>query len=293
MRNLVGRYLSGPPSNGLFFTQRAGSRPLAWLLGLSVLGTALSQAANVEAAKIRGRVAGFKFLRNPVWAEAQDPSRHLFSFREAVPTVPSDVRQLYPHIPKELCVVALAATPQKAPPPVLIRVGGGRTTPVTIVVPPMTQLSFQNTDPFSHRLFGVGLSTFPASDTMRGGNRDWTVPAPGVYEIRDESAPSLRMWVVAEPNVAALAYPSLKGDFGLNVNEPGEYTVQVYFAGKAIGPATVVKIDQADVEMKAPVSVAKAGEKKDADKAAADKANDEKPSEEDKAKAADDKAQEK
>jgi hypothetical protein len=297
MRNLVGRCVVGPPSNGLLPEKRVGKRRLAWLLGLAILGGCLARTAPAEAAKIRGKIVGFKFLRNPVWMEAQDASRHLFSFREAVPTVPSDVRQLFPHITKEICVVALAATAQKAPPPVLIRVGGGRTTPVTIVVPPMTQLSFQNTDPFSHRLYGVGLGTFRASDTMRGGNRDWTVPAPGVYEIRDESAPSLRMWVIAEPNVAAIAYPSLKGDFGLNLNEPGEYTVQAYFAGKATGSATVVKIDQADVEMKTPVMVAKGSDKKDADKAGADKAEGDKAegdkAEGDKSKTADDKAKEK
>jgi hypothetical protein len=269
MRNLEGQSPLDPSSHALNPTKRVGARRLVWLLGWVMFGACLSQTTNVEAAKVRGKVVGFKLLRNPVWVEAQDPSRHLFSFREAVPTVPSDVRQLYPHIPKEICLAALAATAQKAPPPVLIRVGGGRTTPVTIIVPPMTQLSFQNTDPFPHRLYGVGSTTFLPSDTMRGGNRDWTVPAPGVYEIRDESAPSLRMWIIAEPNVAAIAYPSLKGDFGLNLNEPGEYTVQAYFAGKAAGPATVVKIDQADVEMKTPVVVAKASDKKEPDKSEA------------------------
>jgi hypothetical protein len=257
-----------------------------------MLGGCLLQTANVEAARIRGKIVGFKLLRNPVWVEAQDPSHHLFSFREAVPTVPADVRQLYPHIPKEICVAALAATAQKPPAPVLIRVGGGRTTPVTIVVTPMTQLSFQNTDPFPHRLYGVGMKTFGPSDTMRGGRRDWTVPAPGVYEIRDEAAPSLRMWIISEPNVAAIGYPSLKGEFGLNLNDPGEYTVQAYFAGKAVGPATVVKIDQADVEMKAPVAVAKSTDKKDQDKAESDKAESDKPTD-NKDKAAEGKAPEK
>jgi len=79
--------------------------------------------------------------------------------------------------------------------------------------------------------------------------------------------------------VAAIAYPSLRGEFGLNINEPGEYTIQAYFAGKATGPATVVKIDQADVEMKTPVTLAKvadksAGDKKDADKSDQDKSDD-------------------
>ncbi|HEY5960397.1 MAG TPA: hypothetical protein VIV60_27775, partial [Polyangiaceae bacterium] len=118
--------------------RRLGKKRLGWLFGLALFGTWLSHTDQVSAARIRGRIVGFKLLRNPVWVEAQDPSRHLFSFREAVPTVPASVRQLYPHIPKEICIVALAGSAQKAPPPVLIRVGGGRTTPATIVVPPMT-----------------------------------------------------------------------------------------------------------------------------------------------------------
>ena len=122
----------------------------------------------------------------------------------------------------------------------------------------------------------MNMPTFGPSDTMRGGSRDWTVPAPGVYEIRDEAAPSLRMWVIAEPNVAAMSYPSQKGEFGLNLEEPGEYTVQAYFAGKAIGPATVVKIEQADVELKGPLVLAKATDVKKDNKADADK-SDEKP----------------
>ena len=63
--------------------------------------------------------------------------------------------------------------------------------PVTIVVPPGTTLQFKNTDPFKHRLYGKGISTFPPGETGPGAHRDWTVPAPGTYEIRDQLAPSL------------------------------------------------------------------------------------------------------
>lgn len=265
-----------PPRSPRPLSRRSAAR-LPWLLGLITAIGWLGTSTQSEAAKIRGKIAGFRLLRNPVWMEAQDPARHLFSFREAVPTVPSEVRQLYPHIPKEICVAAIAASPQKAPPPVLIRIGGGRTTPVTIVVPPMTQLSFQNTDPFPHKIYGVGIATFTASETGRGANRDWTVPAAGTYEIRDEAAPSLRMWVIAEPNVAAIAYPSLRGDFALNLTEPGDYQVQAYFAGKPVGPATTVTVDQQDVEMKAPVAVAKSTDKPSDGKPSDGKPSDGKP----------------
>ncbi len=219
---------------------------------------AISLSRPTSAAKVRGIVAGFKLLRNPVWVEAQDASRHAFSFREAVPTVPAEMRQLYPFIPKELCVAALSTERQAPPPPVLIRIGGGRTAPVTIVVPPLTKLSFQNTDPFPHRLYGYNLPSFSASDTGKGANRDWTVPAAGVFEIRDEAAPSLRMWVVGDDHVAAIAYPSLKGEFQLSIVQPGDYQVQAFFAGKKVGTPTPIKVTTADIDLaKTPIVVAK------------------------------------
>jgi hypothetical protein len=227
--------------------------------------------ATAGAAKIRGRVEGFRSLLNPVWAEAKDPKQHGYSFREPVPTVRAEFRRLFPHAPKEICVAAFAVGPQKAQPPVLVRVGGGRTTPVTLVVPPGTRITLKNTDPFKHRLYGVGISTFQPNDTPRGGAREWSVPGPGVFEIRDELAPSLRMWVVGDPNVAAIAYPSMKGDFALNVEEPGDYTVQAFFAGKKVGPAIPVTVQAADIDLaKTPLKV---GDEKSA--AAADKADEE------------------
>jgi hypothetical protein len=210
---------------------------------------------SADAAHVKGRLEGFRLLRNPVWAEAKDSSNHGFSFREPVPTVRAEFRRPFPHIPKELCVAVLAATPQPAQKPILIRVGGGRTTPVTIVVPPGTRLTFQNTDPFKHRLYGVDIKTFLPAEQGQGAAREWTPSAPGVYEIRDEAAPSLRMWIIAEPNVASITYPSLKGDFSVNVEQPGEYTLQAFFAGKKVGDAVPVKVDAADVDLRAAIRV--------------------------------------
>ena len=243
-------------------------RACGWLALLTVL-----VPASADAAKLRGRVDGFRNLFNPVWAEAKEPKQHGYSFREPVATVRAEFRRLFPHAPKEICVAALAVGPQKAPPPVLVRIGGGRTTPVTIVVPPGTRLAFQNTDPFKHRLHGVGISTFQPADTLRGANREWSVPGPGVFEIRDELAPSLRMWVVGDPNVAAIAYPSLKGDFALSVEQAGDYTVQAFFAGKKVGPALPVTVKDADLDLsKTPLKVGDEKAAAAADKAEAEKA---------------------
>lgn len=209
--------------------------------------------------RVKGRITNFRELVNPVWDEGRDPKRHGYSFREIVPTVRADFRRLYPHIPKEICVAALAAERQVPPQgATLIRVGGGRTTPVTIVVAPQTRLQFKNTDPFKHRLYGTNLKTFPPSDTMKGGVREWTAPAEGAYEFRDELAPSLRTFVVVEPNVAQIGYPSLTGDFGLKLEQPGTYTIQAYFSGKKVGESRVVEVKEgADLDLaKEPIKVA-------------------------------------
>jgi plastocyanin len=242
------------------------SRTLLLVAGL------LALPSSADAARVKGRFEGFRLLQNPVWAEAKDPKNHGYSFREAVPTVRAEYRRPFPHIPKELCLAVIAATPQKAQPPVLIRVGGGRTTPVTIVVTPGTRLTFQNTDPFKHKIYGVGIKTFASSETGPGATRDWSVPEAGVFEIRDEAAPSLRMWIVAEPNVATVAYPSMKGEFSANVQEPGDYTLQAYFAGRKVGAAMPVTVDAKDVELKLPIKVNEGG-------APAPKPSDDKPEE--------------
>lgn len=233
-------------------------RPVVrWGPVLGIVAGLLGVAGDAGAARVRGVLSGYQNLLNPVWEEAKDPDRHLFSFREPVPTVRGEFRRLFPHIPKELCVAALSAEKQPAQKAILIRVGGGRTTPVTIVVTPGTELQFQNTDPFAHRLFAVGVPAFSASDTVKGGLRSWSVPGPGTFEIRDEAAPSLRMWIVGEPRLAAIAFPSMKGEFALSVDTPGDYQVQAYFAGKTVGPQVAVKVNTADIDLsKQPIKVA-------------------------------------
>jgi plastocyanin len=248
----------------------ARSRPgrsVGLLLGAALAFVLLVPVA-AHAGKIKGRLANYHELVNPVWHDAKDPERRGYSFREIVPTVPAKYRRLFPHIPKEICVAALAAQPQEADrKPVLIRVGGGRTTPVTIVVAPGTRLRFKNTDPFTHRLYAVKEKTFVANDTIKGATRDWMVPIkPGSHEVRDELAPSLRMWIVAEPNVAAIAYPSLAGEFMLTVPGPGEYQVQAYFSGKKVGDPTSVTVETRDVDLsKEAIKVAPDPKKKDND----------------------------
>lgn len=200
-------------------------------------------------------------LLNPVWTEARKPESHTYTFREPSPTVRPELRRLFPYIPKEICVALIATDAQPAGQVREVSVGGGRTTPVTLVATPGTRLKFKNTDPFEHRLYGVGINDFGAAGTKPGGERIWTVPKKaGVYEIRDELVPSLRMWVVAEPNVASVGYPKLDGTFSVDVDAPGEYRVQAYFAGKPVGNALAVNVTNPAATLdlsRAPLIVAK------------------------------------
>jgi hypothetical protein len=195
-----------------------------------------------SAAVVKGKVTGYQDLLNPVWNEAKSPKAHGYTFREPSPTVSASLRRLFPYPPRELCVVLLAAEQQGKMRRQEIRLGGGQTTPVTIVATPGTELVLRNTDPFAHRLYGVGLKTFSPADTAKGAERTWSVPGEGVYEIRDELVPSLRLWIVSHAKAAMIAYPDAVGNFSFETETPGLYTVQVYFAGKPVGPAVPAAI---------------------------------------------------
>jgi plastocyanin len=193
-------------------------------------------------------------LLNAVWAESRSPDAHSYTFREPSPTVKAEHRRLFPYIPKELCVALVATTPQPKMKDVVLRIGGGRTSPVTVVVTPGTEIHFKNTDPFPHRLYGVNIKEFSAGDTKAGGERVWTVPAAGVYEIRDELVPSLRTWIVAEPNVVAHGHPDLNGNFEVDLPVAGDFTVQVYFAGRVVGSTPSLAV----TNLAAPVDLTRA-----------------------------------
>jgi hypothetical protein len=215
-----------------------------------ILGALIAGAPGwAGAADVKGRVTGYEHLRNPVWMAAKDPERHGYSFREPVTTVPAAMRKLFPQVSKEVFVVALGNGPKGPGKAVSVRVSGGRTTPVTLVVTPGTEIRFKNADPFDHRLYGVGLTMFPASNTAKGALRRWTPQEVGRYELRDELAPSLSMWVVTEPTVVATALPTTDGRFTLNIEEAGQYTLQAYFAGEAVGRPISVVVERRDVDV--------------------------------------------
>lgn len=141
-------------------------------------------------------------------------------------------------------------------------VTGGRVYPTTIVVSPGTPLAFKNFDPFKHRLYVVGNPSFKPEDMAPNQVRSWSASGAGKYEIRDELFPSVRTYVIVDPQVVQVAYPGRDGAFGLSL-PAGEYVLKAFFAGKPVGkPIPVNAKEKSTVELKDPLNVAGTGEEK-------------------------------
>jgi hypothetical protein len=242
---------------------RVPSGPLAPRTTRKILGLAalLLLPGLAVAGQVKGKLLGVEKLMNPVWKEAKD-NPHRYTWRELSPTVRSEFRALFAYAPKEVCVVLIGGSSQQPGSiPTLITVGGGRTTPVTVVIVPGTRLRFENRDPFPHKIYAVGQPSFPPGEMAALAGRDWMAPGPGKYEIRDELSPSVRSFIVVEPNVVAVTYPSQQGVFQFaQAIAPGEYTLRAYFAGAPVGTPKALTVGAALVDV--PMAVAEGADKK-------------------------------
>lgn len=229
------------------------------------LAVCVPSAAAAAAITVKGKLSGIQSLLNPVWNEAKDPKNHRFTFREPSATVSKDVRILMGHLPKELCIAVLG--PEKAQAekvPLRMVIAGGRTTPVTLVVAEGQQIQLENHDPFKHKLYTTDpKGGFPDAELLETKSITWTPPGPGKYEIRDKLVPSLRTWIVVEPNTVTVGYPNRKGEFALAL-EPGTYTLQGYFNGEAVGEAMPLELKPAPttLQLQKPLKVGEAKPKK-------------------------------
>jgi hypothetical protein len=93
-------------------------------------------------------------------------------------------------------------------------------------------------------------------ETAASKSRSWTPPGPGKYEIRDQSSPSVRSWIVVEPRVVGVGYPDRKGEFAIDL-EPGKYKLRGYHNGEPVGTELDISVNGAPAEqqIKAPLTV--------------------------------------
>jgi hypothetical protein len=188
--------------------------------------------------------------------EAQRSPQAWYSWR-----IPWALRARFPLIvSREICVVALSTKDAPALDPVLIKVTGGRTNPVTLVVSPGTRIAFKNADPFPHDLTS-GTANWSRAIIQAGSTREWTPTSPGVSEFRDDLFPSVRTFVVADKKVAGFAFPSDKDGSFVFTLPPGDYTVKAYFGGNPVGrPLTDVNVPlRGPAELKEPLVVSTEG----------------------------------
>lgn len=249
----VHRVLAGRGGDSGLHGRRFARRFGVALALLALPGVALAAGA----VTVKGKISGANKLLNPVWNEAKDPNLHRFTFREPSPTVRPDVRTLTGNLRKELCIAALAADKAPAPKvPLRMKIIGGRTDPVTLVVAEGQQIQFENLDPFPHKLYDTGGKGLSAVETAGAKSRSWTPPGAGKYEIRDQISPSVRSWVVVEARVMGVGYPDRKGDFAIDL-EPGKYKLRGYYNGEPVGTELDISVNGLPTEqfIKAPVVI--------------------------------------
>ncbi len=229
------------------------------VLGVLAFAATLAVAGNAAGPNVKGKISGQEKLVPEVYAEATKPESRRWTWREPSPSVDSKWRTLSAAPSRDICIAALSTANQAAQEPIRMTVTGGRVFPTTIVVSPGTQLAFKNFDPFRHRLYVVGQATMKADDLQPNGVRSWTAPGPGTYQVRDELFPSVRTWIVVDPQVVASVFPGRDGAFGFTL-PGGEYILKAYFQGKVVGrPAQANAKDRGTFELKDPLNVAEAG----------------------------------
>jgi plastocyanin len=214
--------------------------------------------ATAFAGPVRGRITGQEKLIPDEYVEASKPDSHRFTWREPSPTVRAEFRALSGSPSRDLCIAALSSNNAPTHDPILVRITGGHTIPTTLVISPGTRLSFENHDPFPHRLFSVGNAAWGAETIEPGRRREWSAPAgAGRFEFRDELFPSVRSFVVVDPQVAEIAYPGRDGAFTMSLPS-GEFVLKAYFGGKQVGRAVNIVSKDRTLELRDPLNVGEA-----------------------------------
>lgn len=227
------------------------------MLALVVVGLACATTAIAAGPSgVKGRVTGYDKLVLEAYQEAMRPDAKRWSWREPSAFVGTQYRtpSAIPH--RDICVAIVGqsnATPFEL---MAMSITGGRIYPSTIVIPPGSKLQFKNNDPFTHRLYVVGNAAWRAEDLRASGSREWTAPNGSArFEFRDELFPSVRAYVVVDPQVAQFAYPKADGQFTANV-AAGDYILRAYFGGKPVSkPMSITVKDRATTDLREPLAL--------------------------------------
>lgn len=238
-----------------FFSLRSKGR-FAWgVAALVALGATVTAGSSFATGTLRGRITGQDKLLPEVYAEAAKPDAHRYTWREPSPTVRPEFRALSATPSRDVCIAATINGSPSPMQPLLVRVTGGRTEKSTYVVSPGTKLVFENRDPFPHRLVQKEWK----AEINAGAQREWQAPGPGRFEFRDELFPSLRTYVVVDPQVVSTIYPGRDGAFAMGL-APGEYVIKAYFQGNPVGKQLSLLVrDKVPTDVKEALNLAEGG----------------------------------
>jgi hypothetical protein len=104
----------------------------------------------------------------------------------------------------------------------------------------------------------VGNPSLKAEKQSGGGVREWQAPTggEGKFEIRDELFPSVRTWVIVNPQVVQITYPGRDGAFAFSLGN-GDYILKAFFNGKQVGAglAAAAREKGAPNDLKQPLDV--------------------------------------
>lgn len=247
--------LPKPRAFARFFLRRSVA------FGVLTAAALLAGAGRAGPPNVKGKITGQDKLIPEVYAEAAKPDSKRWTWREPSPSVPTQHRVLAANPSRDICIAALTGANQEKQ-EFRMTVTGGRVFPTTIVVTPNTHLVFKNFDPFPHRLYAVGQANFKPETLAANATRDWAAPGAGKYEIRDELFPSVRTFVVVDPQVVAVTYPGRDGAFGFSL-PGGEYVVKAFFGGKQVGKAiNFTAKDKGVLELKETLNVGEGADAK-------------------------------
>src|SRR5262245_47102594 len=216
----------------------------------------LTAAGRAGPPNVKGKISGYEKLTPEVYAEASKPEARRWTWREPSPSVAAQFRALSANPSRDICIAATTGANQEKQ-EFRMTVTGGRVFPTTIVVTPSTQLAFKNFDPFKHRIYvtnGVQKVLAP-EDLQPNAARTWAAQGPGRYEVRDELFPSVRTFIVVDPQVVAVAYPGRDGAFGFSL-PGGDYVLKAFFNGHPVGrQIQFTAKDRGMIELKDPLKL--------------------------------------